>query len=136
LNADALKAVKGMVECADALGFTSPNHYLWFACKNNKLDPTKPMRKWDTAWRAVREAAKLPGLRFHDLRHTVITELAEMGVPDSVLKSIAGHITQRMLDHYSHIRMTAKRQALDGLDAFRADEVLRSLAHADAEKVQ
>ena len=59
-----------------------------------------------------------------------------MGVPDSVLKSIAGHITQKMLDHYSHIRMNAKRQALDGLDAFRADEVLRSLPHANAETVQ
>ena len=91
---------------------------------------------WDTAWRAVRDAAKLPGLRFHDLRHTAITELAEMGVPDSVLKSIAGHITQRMLDHYSHIRMNAKRQALDGLDAFRAEDASRSLAQPDAETVQ
>jgi hypothetical protein len=41
-----------------------------------------------------------------------------------------------MLDHYSHIRMTAKRQALDGLDAFRAEEVLQSLPHADTETVQ
>jgi integrase len=136
LNGNALKVLKRMIERADALGFTEPNHFLWFACKNNKLDATKPMRKWDTAWRAVRDAAKLPGLRFHDLRHTSITELAEMGVPDSVLKSIAGHITQRMLDHYSHIRVTAKRQALDGLDAFRADEALRSLPQADAETVQ
>jgi DNA-binding PadR family transcriptional regulator len=51
-----------------------------------------------------------------------------MGVPDSVLKSIAGHITQRMLEHYSNIRMNAKRQALDGLDAFRAEEVLFPVA--------
>ncbi len=57
-------------------------------------------------------------------------------MPDSVLKSIAGHITQKMLQHYSHIRMTAKRKALDGLDAFRAEEVLRSLPHADVETVQ
>lgn len=136
----ALKALARMMERSDALGFTSPDHYLWFACKWNKLDPTKPIRKWDTAWRAIRDKANLPGLRFHDLRHTAITELAEMGVPDSVLKSIAGHITQRMLEHYSHIRMNArmnaKRQALDGLDAYRAEEVLRSLSHADAEKVQ
>ena len=41
------------------------------------------MKKWDTAWRAVRDAAGLPGLGFHDLRLTAITELAEMGVPDS-----------------------------------------------------
>jgi len=136
MNPSALKALTWMVERADALGFTDPHHYLWFACKNNKLDATKPMTKWDTAWRAVRDAAKLPGIRFHDLRHTAITELAEMGVPDSVLKSIAGHITQRMLDHYSHIRMNAKRQALDGLDAFRAEDALRSLAQPDAETVQ
>jgi integrase len=94
------------------------------------------MKKRDTAWRAVRDAAKLPGLRFHDLRHTAITELGEMGVPDSVLKSIAGHITQRMLDHYSHIRMNAKRQALNGLPAYRVEDALRSLSQADAETVQ
>jgi hypothetical protein len=82
------------------------------------------MLKWDTAWRALRDAAGLPGLRFHDLRHTVITELAEMGVADHVLESISGHLSRRMLEHYSHIRIDAKRQALDALDAAR-----RSTAH-------
>ena len=82
------------------------------------------MLKWDTAWRALRDAASLPGLRFHDLRHTVITELAEMGVADHVLESISGHLSRRMLEHYSHIRIDAKRQALDALGAAR-----RSTAH-------
>ena len=54
-----------------------------------------------------------------DLRHTVITELAEMGVADHVLESISGHLSRRMLEHYSHIRIDAKRQALDGLDNLR-----------------
>jgi hypothetical protein len=58
-------------------------------------------------------------LRFHDLQHTVITELAEMGVADHVLESISGHLSRRMLEHYSHIRIDAKRQALDALDAQR-----------------
>jgi DNA-binding MarR family transcriptional regulator len=83
-----------------------------------------PMLKWDIAWRALRDAAGLPGLRVHDLRHTVITELAEMGVADHVLESISGHLSRRMLEHYSHIRIDAKRQALDALDAAR-----RSTAH-------
>ena len=56
------------------------------------------MLKWDTAWRALRDAAGLPGFRFHDLRHTVITELAEMGIADHVLESITGHLTRRMMD--------------------------------------
>jgi len=80
------------------------------------------MLQWDTAWRALRDGAGLHGLRFHDLRHTVITELAEMGVADHVLESISGHLSRRMLEHYSHIRIDAKRQALDALDTARRGE--------------
>ena len=80
------------------------------------------MLKWDTAWRALRDEAGLHGLRFHDIRHTVITELAEMGVADHVLESISGHLSRRMLEHYSHIRIDAKRQALDALDDVRRAE--------------
>ena len=42
-----------------------------------------------------------------------------MGVADHVLESISGHLSRRMLEHYSHIRIDAKRQALDALDAAR-----------------
>ena len=42
-----------------------------------------------------------------------------MGVADHVLESISGHLSRRMLEHYSHIRIDAKRQALDGLDDLR-----------------
>jgi integrase len=119
LNAPAIKALPRMFERADLLGHAEPEHYLWPACQWGRFDPTQPMLKWDTAWRALREAAGLPGFRFHDLRHTIITELAEMGVADHVLESITGHLTRRMLEHYSHIRIDAKRQALDALDEQR-----------------
>ena len=119
LNASALKAAARMFERADQLGHTDADHYLWPSCQWGRFDATKPMLKWDTAWRALRDAAGLHRLRFHDLRHTVITELAEMGVADHVLESISGHLSRRMLEHYSHIRIDAKRQALDALDAAR-----------------
>jgi hypothetical protein len=32
---------------------------------------------------------------------------------------MSGHLSRRMLEHYSHIRIDAKRQALDALDAPR-----------------
>ncbi len=108
-----------MLERADLLGHIEPEHYLWPDCQRGRYDPTQPMLKWDTAWRALRDAAGLHGLRFHDLRHTVITELAELGIADHVLESISGHLSRRMLEHYSHIRIDAKRQALDALDAAR-----------------
>jgi integrase len=119
LNTSAVNAVARMFDRADMLGDTEPEHYLWPACQWGRFDPTQPMLKWDTAWRALRDAAGLQGLRFHDLRHTVITELAEMGVADHVLESITGHLSRRMLEHYSHIRIDAKRQALDALDVQR-----------------
>lgn len=116
LNESAFAAVDRMVKRADVLGHTAPEHYLWCASQHHKLDPTKPARKWDTAWRALREAAGLSGLRFHDLRHTVVTRLLEAGEPDHVVESITGHLSRRMLEHYSHIRLSAKKDALDRLD--------------------
>jgi len=111
-----------MLARADALGHTDPNHYLWCACRWHRFDPTKPAKSWDNAWRSLRKAAGLPGLRFYDLRHTFITEMAEAGVPEETMKAIAGHITKRMLEHYSHVCMMAKRRALDAVDQQREQE--------------
>jgi integrase len=80
-----------------------------------KPDPTKPMTTWRTAWRNLTKEAGLPGLRFHDLRHHAITELAESTASDQTIMAIAGHVSQKMLAHYSHVRLEAKRQALDAL---------------------
>jgi hypothetical protein len=68
------------------------------------------------------------------LRHTVITELAEMGVADHVLESISGHLSRRMLEHYSHIRIDAKRQALDALDAARRNAAPNRNGDGDSSK--
>src|ERR1700730_17936565 len=67
LNTSALNALARMFERADMLGHTQPEHYLWPACQWGRFDATKPMLKWDTAWRALRDAAGLQGLRFPDL---------------------------------------------------------------------
>ena len=36
-------------------------------------------------------------------------------MPDAAMQSIAGHLSKKMLDHYSHVRMAAKRQAVEAL---------------------
>ena len=33
-----------------------------------------------------------------------------------MVESITGHLSRRMLEHYSHIRLKAKKAALDRLD--------------------
>jgi integrase len=64
----------------------------------------------------VCENAKVVG-RWHDNRHTLVTELAESGAGDEVIMSIAGHVSRTMLSRYSHVRMEAKRLALDEIAA-------------------
>lgn len=54
-------------------------------------------------------------LRFHDLRHQAITELSEGGASDATMMAVSGHLSKRMLEHYSHVRMAAKRTAVDAL---------------------
>jgi integrase len=121
-----------------------PNHFVFPACEHGNFDANRSMKNWRTAWRALTRAVTCPtcqtiqrpadkcknvecsaeikelrssfeGLRFHDLRHQAITELAEKGVPEQTLMGIAGHVSRRMLDHYSHARLAAKRSALDSL---------------------
>ena len=75
-------------------------------------DPTRPITSFKTAWTKVREKAGVKG-RWHDNRHTLVTELAESGAGDEVIMSIAGHVSRAMLSRYSHVRMEAKRRALD-----------------------
>jgi regulator of PEP synthase PpsR (kinase-PPPase family) len=40
-----------------------------------------------------------------------------LGAGDEVIMSIAGHVSRAMLSRYSHVRMEAKRRALDEIAA-------------------
>ena len=53
--------------------------------------------------------------QFHDTRHQAITELAESKARDGTIMEIAGHVSKKMLQHYSHVRRAARRTALDAL---------------------
>ena len=57
----------------------------------------------------------LKTLRFHDLRHDAVSQLAEGQASDMTIMAIAGHVSKKMLEHYSHIRTEAKRKALDAI---------------------
>ena len=44
-----------------------------------------------------------------------MTELCEAQANDSIIREIAGHVSPKMLAHYSYVRLDAKRKALDAL---------------------
>jgi integrase len=108
-------------------------------------DPMQHQGYWDTAWHSLTAAVECPncgtlqapgkvcqdksclndihtiksplsGLRFHDLRHTFITHMVEQGVPLGVIQTFVGHISARMVRHYTHISSGAARDAVDRLD--------------------
>lgn len=89
-----------------------------------KPDPTKPMSTWRTAWRRLTRAIHCPtcgllqdpsaacrneqcmadlseiksptaALRFHDMRHQAITELAESGASEQTIMSVSGHVSRK-----------------------------------------
>jgi len=141
LSNQASWALAKILERAREIGVSHSEHFILpsFRYRHTKqsdpgrgqsgYDLTKPMKTWRTAWRSLTEKAGLAGLRFHDLRHHCITRLAENGVPEQTLMAIAGHVSKEMLDHYSHIRMKAKRDAIASLDS--AHSSIHGVANAE-----
>ena len=95
-------------------GTIEPSWYVFAFGKPWPHDPTKPIVTLKTSWNNVRKQAGVTG-RWHDNRHTLITDLAESGAADETIRDIAGHVSPQMLKHYSHIRTAAKRTALEGI---------------------
>jgi integrase len=118
LNNDAWNAILRLRERTRILLGSSPLPD-WFVFPHSEggiiPDPVRQMSSWRTAWRRLTREAGLSGLRFHDLRHHAITELAESSTSEQTIMSIAGHVSTRMLAHYSHVRLEAKRTALAAL---------------------
>ncbi len=95
-------------------GAIRPDWYVFAFGRPRPYDPTRPVTTFKTAWRNLRKNAGVTG-RWHDSRHTLITDLAERGAGDQTIMDIAGHVSKQMLKHYSHIRMEAKRSALESI---------------------
>jgi integrase len=150
LNSDAWNTILLLYKRAQGLGEVRREHYVFPACEASHFDPMRAQTSWRTAWRNLTRLTQCPtcgeqqgpsetcvnlecnadikkvksqlaGLRFHDLRHHAITELAESQASDSTVMAIAGHVSPKMLQHYSHVRIKAKRTALDALSVTKRE---------------
>ena len=95
-------------------GDARPEHYLFPFGKPQPTDPARPTTTLKTVWGSIRDEAMV-SCRLHDLRHTALTKMAEAGVPESTMLALAGHMSRTMLERYSHVRMAAKREAMEAL---------------------
>jgi integrase len=66
-------------------------------------------KKW---WYATLEEAKIKDLRWHDLRHTFCSRLAQSGASLKLIQEAAGHKTIQMAARYSHMDQTTLHNAM------------------------
>lgn len=123
MNDDCHWAFSKLYERALEKGSIYPHHYLLphrAHVQGAGWNPLKPMGGWRTAWEALREKAELPTLRLKDLRHHAITKLLENpNISERTVIELAGHVSNKMLDVYSHQRVNAKFSAVDALNSSR-----------------
>jgi hypothetical protein len=56
------------------------------------------------------------------MSHQAITELAESGASEQTIMSVSGHVSRKRLEHYSHIRLEVKCEAVRVLSSLRRAE--------------
>jgi integrase len=68
------------------------------------------------SWGQIRREAGLDTIRFHDLRHTCVTLLLDLGAPPHVVRKIVGHSDIEVtMTIYAHVSLEEKRKALGKL---------------------
>lgn len=119
LNATALKATMELVQIAATSGATRPEHYLVpFRVKRGKYDPSRPASEYfiRCSFRSIARSCGLPWVTPRTFRHQAITKLLEKGAPGETVRAIAGHVSEKAMRYYSHIRIEAKNEALGRLE--------------------
>lgn len=66
-----------------------------------------------TGFRRAREAAGMPEVHFHDLRHSCATILLASGADLYTVAKVLGHSTIKMTERYAHHQVSAQRAALN-----------------------
>jgi len=66
--------------------------------------------------RAVKKAGLSPAFRYHDLRHTFCSRLAQAGVSLLKIKELAGHKAYQTTLRYSHLASEGQRRAVEKVE--------------------
>jgi len=74
-------------------------------------DPSESLVNLTKPWDRIREAAKLDGLRLHDLRHTHGSSAASAGLSLHLVGSLLGHRQPATTARYAHLAEDPVRDA-------------------------
>ncbi len=84
--------------------------------RNSTGGPLRRSHFHGNSFKPLLKLAKLPSIRFHDLRHTAATLMLAGGEHPKVVQEMLGHSQISVtMDTYSHVLPTMQRQAVDRL---------------------
>lgn len=105
-----LKAWKGN-QAAEKIAFNGPYNILNMVFCNEAGQPFNP-DYISRQFRVDQTSAKLPAIRFHDLRHGHATQLLELGEDIKIISDRLGHSSINITaDTYAHVREKMQRSA-------------------------
>ena len=96
------------------------NDFVFVSSHGTKIDRHNLRRAFNSAVRK----AEIVDFKFHDLRHSFCTKLAQRGVDIYKIAKLAGHEDIRMTQRYSHHCPESLR---DGVEALEVDFNLTSM---------
>ena len=89
-----------------------------FAFANEVGRPIEATNLLRRSFKPLLSSAGLPGIRFHDLRHSAATLLLEKGIHPKIVSDMLGHSQVGItLNLYSHVTPTMQKQAAEAMDA-------------------
>lgn len=112
LNQTAMELLKAKNKVRSISG------YVFTSEASSKIDARNLLR----AYFSARGKAKLADVRFHDLRHTFATRLAQSGIDLYVVKQLLGHKTITMTMRYAHHNPESLRHGVDVLGTLGAQK--------------
>lgn len=74
-----------------------------------------------SGFRRAREAAGMPHVHFHDLRHSCATILLGLGADLHTVRDILGHTSIKTTERYAHTMVADQREALSKLGRLHQD---------------
>ena len=75
------------------------------------------------SYKAIVKKAEVPTIRFHDLRHTMVTLMLAEGENPKLISEVAGHASVGFtLDRYGHVLPGMGKQAADKMQRLLATQ--------------
>jgi len=79
----------------------------------NPRDTSKHLTTIKHGWQTARDAAGLPGLRIHDLRHSAASFMVNSGVDLFAVGKVLGHANVASTARYSHLQQATLLAAVE-----------------------